>query len=135
MQIVEPIDGERALAEDISQYWGYPVYPPPLPDDYAERLPCALVTSLGGIDATFVTYEHDVSIDVYADTWDEALAGARRVSGIVKALEDAAPESGRQWLECAINASPYANPDPNNYSVPRASLTAACAIRGKIIDI
>ena len=135
MQIVEPIDCEAALAEDIAQYWGHPVYPPPLPDDYADDLPCARVTAVGGTDSTFVTYEHDVSVDVYADTWDEAMEHARRVAGIVMALEDAAPQSGRQWQECAVNATPYPNPDPSNYSVPRASLTAVTAIRGKIIDV
>lgn len=135
MQVIEPIDCELALAEDITHRWGHPAYPPPLPDDYANTLPCACVTSLGGNDATFVTFEHAVSIGVYADTWDEAMEQGRMVAGIVRAFEDGATENGRQWLECAINATPYADPDPNNYSVPRVSFAAFVAIRGKIIDI
>lgn len=135
MQSVIPIDAEAALSEDLSEYWGHPMFPPPLPETYQQQLPCASVTLVGGADTTMVTYEHDVSVDVYADTYAEAIAEARALAGILSDLKYREPSSGRQWLTSGINALPYANPDPNNFKVPRASFTAIAGIRGTISDL
>ncbi len=135
MQSVIPIDAEQALSEDLSEYWGHPIFPPPLPETYQQQLPCALVTVVGGMDASMVTFEHDVSIDVYADTFAQAMDNARALAGIFADLKFREPSSGRQWLTSGINALPYVNPDPNNYKVPRVTFTAIASIRGTISNI
>lgn len=135
MQVSIPIDAEAALAEDIAEYWQHPAYPTPLPDDFADDLPCALVTEVGGHGETMVTDEHDLSIDVYAGTYAEAMDEARKVAAIVASIWHAAPSSGRQWLTSGINAMPYANPDPSNFSVPRVSITVIATIRGTIVNL
>ena len=135
MQSVIPIDAEAALAEDLSAYWGHPVYPTPLPDDYQSSLPCALVSLVGGGNSTMVTYEHDVSIDVYAPTFGAAITEANILAGIFSDLQHRITAAGRQWLTSEVNSLPYANPDPNNYKVPRASFAAIASIRGTIANI
>ena len=135
MQSVIPIDAEQALSEDLSEYWGHHIFPPPLPESYQQQLPCALVTMVGGTDASMVTYEHDVSIDVYADTFAQAMDNARALAGIFADLKFREPSSGRQWLTSGINALPYVNPDPSNYKVPRVTFTAIASIRGTISNI
>lgn len=134
MQSVIPIDAEQALSEDLAEYWHRPIFPPPLPEAYQQQLPCAMVTLVGGTDQTMVTYEHDVSIDVFADTFAEAVFEARKLAGIFADLQFRAPSSGRQWLTSGINSLPYLNPDSSNYKVPRASFAAIASIRGEIID-
>lgn len=135
MQAVVPIDAEAALAEDVSALWQRPAYPSPLPDDFADDLPCALVTLVGGHGEDMVVYEHDVSVDVYAPTYAEAFDAAREVAAIIGSLWSAEHASGRQWLTSSLNSLPYANPDPSNYSVPRVSFAAIATIRGTIVNL
>lgn len=135
MQSVIPIDAEYALSIDIAEYWNHPVYPTPLPDNYQDSLPCALVTLVGGGDTSMVTYQHSVSIDVYAATFAEAIEEAGKVAGIVTDLPYRVPKSKRQWLTAGTDSLPYANPDPSNFKVPRASFTANVTIRGTISSI
>lgn len=134
MQAVIPIDVEHALSDDLAAIWGHAAYAPPVPAAYPDGLPCACVTEVGGADTTMVTYEHDVSIDVWAPTWGAAMDEARKLVGILRDLPYRAHASGRQWLTAGINTMPYANPDPNDYKTPRVSFTALLTIRGDIID-
>ena len=135
MQAVIPIDVEQALSDDLMEAWGHPAYAPPVPDAYAQALPCACVTEVGGTDTTMATYEHDVSVDVWAPTLGAAMDAARQLAGILCDMPYRAPSSGRQWLTAGINTMPYANPDPNDYKTPRVSFTAMLTIRGTITDI
>lgn len=134
MQAVIPIDVEHGLSDDLAEIWGHAGYAPPIPPGYPDGLPCACVTEVGGTDATMVTYEHDVSVDVWAPTWAAAMEEARMLAGILLQLPYRETASGRQWLTASINTMPYANPDPSDYKTPRVSFTALLTIRGTIIE-
>ena len=135
MQSVIPIDVEQALSDDLMEAWGHPASAPPGPDIYSQALPCARVTEVGGTDTTMVTYEHDVSVDVWAPTLGEAFTAARQLAGILCDMPYRAPSSGRHWKTAHINTMPYENPDPSNHKTPRVSFTAMLTIRGTITDI
>ena len=111
MQTVVPIDVEHALSDDLAAIWGHAAYAPPVPAPYPDGLPCACVTEVGGADTTMVTYEHDVSIDVWAPTWGAAMDEARKLAGILLDLPYRAHASGN-GSRLASTRCPTPTPTP-----------------------
>lgn len=132
MQLVKPIDIEDALRTDIGAVKeAWKCFAPPAPDNLAAS--SLMVTSLGGAPATEVSNDHDVSIDVWASTIEDAMDMANDAAGIVATLPLRAFASGNHYLTAEINALPYINPDPNRPLLPRATFRATVGIRGTAI--
>lgn len=129
MQLVKPIDIEDALRTDLATLEsGWTCFAPPAPDNLAAK--SLMVTSLGGAPQTEVSNAHDVSIDVWAATIEDAVKMANDAAGYVASLPLRTFASGRQYLTAEINALPYINPDPNRPLLPRATFRATVSIRG-----
>ena len=138
MQLVSPIDIEDAMRKDLSELIesDSPItscFAPPPPDTLSAK--SLMVTSLGGTSATAVSNEHDVSVDVWADTPAEAMAAANWAAGRVASLPLRQFSSGRHYVTAEINALPYLNPDPNRPLLPRATFRATVNIRGLALRI
>lgn len=138
MQLVQPVDIEDALRLDIDEAQpdlepGWTCFAPPARDDLHPG--CLMVTSVGGAPATAVSNDHDVSVDVWAETDAAAMEMANTAAGIVASLPFKALSSGRQYATAEINALPYINPDPNRPLLPRATFRATVGIRGRAVSI
>lgn len=94
----------------------------PLPHDFEQYLPLALVTRTGGQEIERVLDRHSLSIDVYASTWTEANRLARRC---VSALREA---EGGAFRRVEANV-PYDNTDTAHPDIPRVTFTAAIVER------
>lgn len=133
MQIVEPIDVEDALRVEIAAAIDDIVAcAPPAPDDLAPGTVC--VTRLGGGPQSAVSHEHDVSVDVWAETPAAAMALADRVQGVVASLPLREGASGATWTT-SDPMLPYPNPDPHRPTIPRATFRATVGARGVPIDL
>lgn len=133
MQVVEPVDVEDALRLEIGAALPDVVAcAPPAPDDLGPNTVC--VTRLGGGPQSPVSHEHDVSVDVWAETDGAAMALADRVQGVVASLPMRASASGTAWTT-SDPMLPYPNPDPHRPLVPRATFRATVGARGVPITI
>lgn len=131
MQIVEPLDIEDALRIDLSELVpGVSFHATPAPHDL--RPDSAAIASLGGIEASAVSHEYDISIDAWAETPGKAMALARRIQGLVASLPIRQLASGRDY-KTASATIPYQNPDPSRPTIPRCSFSATVGLRGKRI--
>ena len=135
MQLVAPIDIEDALRTDLSDLSGSDsetvFFAPPAPDDLAAD--SVQVMSLGGAPQTEVSNEHDVRIDCWHETPEEAFELSNLIAGLVTSLPMQAPTSGRHYNTARLDALPYLNPDPNRPLLPRVSFRASVGIRGTAI--
>lgn len=124
------MDAEALLAADLSGE-RCSVFAPPVPETLGETLPCAMVERTGGTRLNPVMDRHDVAVYVWAGTWAEAMAEANRIAGAIARLPDA-PDTSTQWRTAELTSLPYAAPDPEQPSVPRAQFTAALTCRATI---
>ena len=130
MQVVAPVDVEDALRADLGAILTLMrCYAPP-PHDVRPR--DLMVTRTGGAPATPVTHEHDVSVDVWAETEADAMMLADAACGVVNSL----PLRGTatEW-KSARALTPYLNPDPDRPTLPRATFTATLTCRGTSIEL
>ena len=126
------IDIENALADS----GGYgSMYAPPLPEDFATSLPCALFTRVGGTIEGRVLSTHNVSVDVYAETWEQAqLAGAwlgAHIDSLGGQMIGYGEDDDRIEVPVytASCQAPYNNPDPKHPNVCRVTFLATLATR------
>ena len=123
------IDIEAALADKF----GPGTSAPPLPEGFS--LPFALFTRVGGDTSDRVYTAHDVSVDVYADTWAQAQASAAEMAGLIADLDgrNVGYSSNGSRIEAPVYVSacqaPYNNPDPKHPNVPRVTFMANLATR------
>lgn len=130
MQIVSPIDIEDALRIDLSEIVpDVTFYTTPVPDDLDADKDSVAFTQLGGGAASPVSNEHDVSVDVWAETPGRAFALANKIQGIVVSLPVRQFKSGRDYKSAAA-ILPYNNPDPARPLIPRYTFSATVGIRG-----
>ena len=126
------IDIENALA-DAGNYSS--VCAPPLPEDFASSLPFAVFTRTGGTIEGRVLSIHNVSVDVYAETWEQAQLAAAQAGAFIDALEGQmigyGEDDDRVEVPCytAHCQAPYNNPDPLHPNVPRVTFLATLATR------
>ena len=123
------IDIEAALADKF----GPGTSAPPLPEGFS--LPFALFTRTGGDTSDRVSTTHNVSVDVYADTWAQAQAYAAELAGLIADLDgrNVGYSSNGSRIEAPVYVSacqaPYNNPDPKHPNVPRVTFMATLATR------
>ena len=123
------IDIEAALADKF----GPGTSAPPLPEGFS--LPFALFTRTGGDTSDRVYTTHNVSVDVYADTWAQAQAYAAELAGLIADLDgrNIGYTSNGTRIEAPVYVSacqaPYNNPDPKHPNVPRVTFMANLATR------
>ena len=123
------IDIEGALADKF----GPGTSAPPLPEGFS--LPFALFTRTGGDTSDRVYTTHDVSVDVYADTWAQAQQSAAELAGLIADLDGRSIgyTSNGTRIEAPVYVSacqaPYNNPDPKHPNVPRVTFMATLATR------
>ena len=139
-ELVTPIDIEAAMAGWLESH-GVTASAPPLSQDYADRLPFAVVTRTGGSQRTRVLSTHSIDVDVYAGTWAEAQTAANRIAGIVAKAEAEDltwVEDGRTlWCPCYTSMAnlPYNNPDPRHPNVPRVTFSATVTTRAFVSEL
>lgn len=123
------IDIEAALADKF----GPSTCAPPLPEGFS--LPFALFTRTGGDTSDRVYTTHNVSVDVYADTWAVAQQAAAEMAGLIADLDGRNVGYGEDddRIETPVYVSacqaPYNNPDPKHPNVPRVTFMATLATR------
>lgn len=130
-----PIDAEAKLAADLTALCGFQVSANP-PDAVGGGSPVAHVTQLGCAPSTPVSWEHYMSIDVWAGAvpdYAAATDAARRLAGIVATLHMRAAPSGVAWKSPTVT-SVYPNPDPNHAGVPRVTVACNVSARGESIE-
>lgn len=125
------IDIEAALADAIGSHSSAP----PLPETYTSNLPWALFTRTGGDLASRIYTTHQVSVDVYDETWAAAQASASLVGALLCNLEGDEIGHGEDddRIEVPVYSvtlqAPYNNPDPKHPNVPRVTFLATLATR------
>lgn len=125
------IDIEAALADKF----GTGTSAPPLPEAFSASLPWVLFTRTGGDTSDRVYTTHNVSVDVYADTWAQAQAYAAEMAGLIADLDgrNIGYTSNGIRIEAPVYVSacqaPYNNPDPKHPNVPRVTFMATLATR------
>lgn len=131
MQIVKPIDIEDALRIDLSELMpSLTCCAPPAPDNLKPGTLC--VEYVGGAQQTAVSSEYDVSVDVWAKTYDQAIEWANTASGYIAALPILTPASGRHYVTAQCMPA-YSNPDPKRPTIPRATFRATVSLRGSAL--
>lgn len=125
---MRPIDAEDMVQARLNAD-GLNASAVPLPDDYDERLPFALVTRTGGQTYHTAADMHVVSIDVYAGTWAAATEAASKAVESVRALAGRYHDGVQVYrVDCDM---PYTNPDPAHLEVPRMTFAATVEASGK----
>ena len=124
------MDAEALLCADLAGT-GCAVFAPPVPETLGEALPCAMVERTDGARLNPVMDSHCVTLYVWAATWAEATAWANRLAGAIARLPDT-PETSTQWRTAELTSLPYAAPDPQQPSIPRAQFTATLTCRATI---
>ena len=104
----------------------------PIPADLGKTLPYAVIYSVGGFKTSKVVDTHTVSIDVYDERWDLAMAAASKLSGIVEFLVDTDGLSV-DYHSTATTSLPYNNPDPRHSDLPRVTFTADVVLKSAAI--
>lgn len=131
MDVITPIDIEDALHDDLDYRGGVRVYAPPLPDDFDEHLPAALVMSAGGGRHDMVVDEHDVIVSVYGATWAKATDAARKLAAYAAALPYDVAASVR-YQDVELNSGVTDDPDPAHPSIPRVRFTITVTTRATV---
>lgn len=135
MQVMTaPTDAEAALARDLTELCGFEVAANP-PGDIGRGAPVAHVVQVGCAPVTPVSWEHDMSIDVWAGSapdYGPATDAARRLAGMVATLHMRHAPSGTAWKSPTVT-SVYPNPDPDHAGVPRVTVACNAAARGEDI--
>lgn len=131
MDVITPIDIEDALHDDLDGLGGVRVYAPPLPDDFDEHLPAALVMNAGGGRHDMVVDEHDVIVSVYGATWAKATDAARKLAAYAAALPYDDTTSIR-YQDVELNAGVTDDPDPAHPSIPRVRFTITVTTRATV---
>lgn len=98
---------------------------PPVP---ANLKPCVFVYRTGGFSQNYVQDAHSVDFDCYAENEAAAMAKACELTAWVNALPQA------QGLDTTVYAAtittlPYNNPDPNHYTLARATFSVQIITR------
>ncbi|MBR2835918.1 MAG: hypothetical protein IKE43_09475 [Coriobacteriales bacterium] len=135
MQLTKPIDVEAALAADIKEFvpstWD--VRPQPAPENLVADAPIVRVYALGGHDASVVSDEYSVSLDVWAGDGDDyslAIDAACDLAGVIASLPFRTCASKRDWMSCDAVNKPQPNPDTRHPTVPRVTQNWNVTIRG-----
>lgn len=129
-----PIDIEGAVASVIESVTGVTACAPPLPPDFADALPHVLVTRTGGNNRQRVVDTHTVSIDVRADTWEQAMEAADGIAAFLRVMHDGSTLYDVPVYSASVGI-PYTNSDPAHPTVPRVSISATITTRSADIIV
>jgi hypothetical protein len=121
MQNCYTIDIEAALVEEWADY---SAFAPPVTAEL--EAPCVYIHRVGGSRQNYVQDAHQVSIDVYGATPAAAMELAGELTG---KLGDLTELGGVPVYAIDITTLPYNNPDPDNYSISRATFAATVVTR------
>lgn len=128
MTALAPVDVETEVPRDLSTYLeGFQCFGPPVPQDLGEALPCLCVSRIGGYERDIVVHDHYLSIDVWADTWPDAMDAACAAAGELRAMPFR--ETPHQYLSVQITTMPYDNTDPRHLDIPRCTFAATVTMR------
>lgn len=143
MQIVSPIDIEDALRLDLTTLYeslgitGVTFSAPPVEPTLGE-LPAAGVIvffrRVGGTRDAIVVDTHAVSVDLYADTWDEAIAEGDRLAGVLAQLPYQSTTRIR-YQSVDIATAPYELPDTSNPVMPRVRMLINIITKAAITEL
>lgn len=132
--LTAPIDGEWAMARDLSEATGiecvaqYPQAVGGRAIAYAKQVGCAPVSA--------VSWEHDFSIDVWAGSGTDyaaATEAACSIAGAFQTMHMREPSTGDAWKAPEVT-SMYPNPDPDHPGVPRVTVACNAVIRGRGVN-
>ncbi len=128
MEVLASIDIEDAMQE-VFNGLGIASCAPPVPSDIGSTLPHVMPWALGsGYRMNLVQDLFSLSIDVRAETHEEAARLAGTVCGIVRALKGRMV-GGVQCYGGEIDREPYPNPDPEHPNIPRYTVGAQVVCR------
>lgn len=143
MQVVSPVDIEDALRIDLTTLYsalgitGVTFSAPPVSPSLGE-IPAAGVIvcfkRVGGSRDALVVDTHAVSVDLYADTWGEAIAEGDRLAGILAQLPYQA-STALQYHSVDISTAPYTLPDTSNPVMPRVRMLIDIIAKAAITEL
>jgi hypothetical protein len=130
--LTRPTDAAAALAADLTALCGFLVSadPPAVVDGSA---PVAHVVPLGRAPVTPVSWEYDLSIDVWCGATGDLGPVEEAANALVGAfcrLDRADCPSGISWKVPTVTNGGYPNPDPNHWGVPRQTIACNVSARG-----
>lgn len=143
MQTPVSIDIEAALVTDLTAIYSdgdiedivfsATPFPPELGDiDNAQTRVC--ISRVGGTKTALVVDTSGVAVDVYAQTWGEALEQANVLAGVIISLPIRSGLSA-QYYTAQIDTAPYELPDPSNPIHPRVRMLVSIRTRSSIIEL
>lgn len=124
MRHLETIDIEDALQAALNAD-GITASAPPVP---ANLSPCVFVYRTGGFSQAYVQDVHTVDFDCYAKTEAEAMRRADLLTAWIRALPDDQKLTATTYA-AEVTTLPYNNPDPNNHTLARATVSAQITTR------
>lgn len=129
MQVVSPIDVEKALADELAaRIPSASVHAAPAPPDTAAGT--VVVQSMGGVQQTPVSDEFDVVAYAYADSYGAAMTAAATIAAAIRGIESTgAVVEGVDWTTTSARP-PYEDPDPDRPTLRRATVHATVGARG-----
>lgn len=143
MQVVSPIDIEDALRLDLTTLYsafgitGVAFSAPPVSPSLGE-IPAGEVIvcfkRVGGSRDALVVDTHAVSVDLYADTWADAIAEGDRLAGVLAQLPYQSI-TAMQYHAVDIATAPYPLPDTSNPVLPRVRMLINVIVKAAITEL
>ena len=134
MEIIEFEDVEWVLARELAENLSTPsqaVHPYATSTDAELAVPSITVRQTGGHIHSVALSEPIFSVDVRATTEDEALRLARRALAVALAIGRAGlVRDGVVIVNMESTSVVFANPDPRNPLVPRATFVLVAVCKG-----
>lgn len=127
-QIVKAIDIEAAVANALS------IATTPIPADMPPHTPYAAVVAQGGSRTSMVVDTHIIDIDVWGDTYGQAMDKSCELIGL---LTDLAGRTvgGVVFSHVAIDTLPYIWNDPDRPDLCRVTCSATVTIHAPVVNI
>lgn len=122
----ETIDIESALSDYLSAL-GYRVCALPVPAELSGG--AVVVQRTGGSERAYVQDVHQVTFDCYGETKAAAMQLANTLTRAIRAI--VGKLGGVAVYESSVMTLPYDNPDPNHYTLERATFSAQIVTRVK----
>ena len=141
MQIVAPIDIEDALRIDLSTLYesigitGVSFSAPPIEPELGEIPATGVLVCfkrVGGSRDSLVIDTHAVSIDLYAQSWADAITEGDKLAGALSQLPYQQSTS-IQYHSVSIATMPYALPDPSNPVLCRVRMLVDVIVKSDVI--
>lgn len=143
MQIVAPVDIEDALRIDLTSIYanlditGVSFSAPPIEPELGEIPATGVLVCfkrVGGMRNSLVVDTHAVSIDLYAQSWADAITEGDKLAGVLSQLPYQQSTS-IQYHSVSIATMPYALPDTSNPVMARVRMLVDVIVKPDIKDI